>query len=594
MYILVLSHAERGSGLLPALKRISSDYSLESAGSFRVGLYNVQWASHPVLALHQGNTELAEDGCSLIVGRPIQDATGVPSGLWVKVGFESESGRLTIERDFAGLAAAFYVLGNGYCLLSDSVPVLLQFGCVSRVIDCIALNQTWFVDYCFAPRTIWRDIRAVPNGHRAELRLTSPETATYVQTYIPGSYSHQIGPIHGSLSKTLRTRILNVTERCLAEQAQAPANLLSAGVDSSVVFAACNVLGQKPQVAITFKSEGDSDESVLAARTASHFRVPLHVVTAQDMDLIDAARHISRLWGQPYGHSSVTSMMALLKGLPPDIPLFTGDGGGEAFGQPPPPDNPPLRGLGRLLESGWKRLPKRSRQAAYQALAIRSDLGRKAFYWKEWANWRTAGEFLAMKSTITEADSDLVWHPDLSDYFCKKMIGQDISQFARMAPLDDESEYARSWFFWWAPEGVYAKTWRILDAMGTLGFAPLTAPAFIESVKAVPMAERGTRKQALRDSFAAELPREILEAPGRGLSSLNRELLVGAWKDGIDWFTSVNLEESGEWFTIGSIEAMWRAHANRTVFRTNLLFKVIVFRAWMEMWKPVLPDRSRL
>ena len=91
--------------------------------------------------------------------------------------------------------------------------------------------------------------------------------------------------------------------------------------------------------------------------------------------------------------------------------------------------------------------------------------------------------------------------------------------------------------------------------MGTLGFAPLTAPAFIESVKAVPMAERGTRKQALRDSFAAELPREILEAPGRGLSSLNRELLVGAWKDGIDWFTSVNLEESGEWFTIGSIEA---------------------------------------
>ena len=27
------------------------------------------------------------------------------------------------------------------------------------------------------------------------------------------------------------------------------------------------------------------------------------------------------------------------------------------------------------------------------------------------------------------------------------MIGQDISQFARMAPLDDESEYARSGFF---------------------------------------------------------------------------------------------------------------------------------------------------
>ncbi|QQO52430.1 MAG: hypothetical protein N838_02555 [Thiohalocapsa sp. PB-PSB1] len=555
---------------------------------FRVGVYHLALVCDESLRFNprvysQGDLEL-------ILGAQVRDATGLASGAWIQTQLVSAKDFIAVTRDPAGLMAAFFVkLPNGY-LISDSVPLLLQFEQVSRAVDINALNEYWFTDYCFPPRTVWRDIRAVPNGHRAELSLRAADAPRYAQLYVPGSRSAGVYEKRWPRSTFLRRQVLEVTEACLALHEQPPMNLLSAGVDSSVVFAACNILGRKPELAITFKSAGDSDESELAGRTAAHFGVPLHVATGDDADLIAAARRIAEVWGQPYGHSSVTSMMDLLCAVPTNAVLYTGDGGGEAFGHAYHRPATPARQLGRVLELFGRKIPFGAIESLYYAFAMRNDFGRKVFYWKELSSWQTAAELVARKSPITETESALVWRPEFLRYFSKHLIGERISHFAQMTRIEGESVFTTSLLFWWGPEGVYAKTWRLLDQIGALGFAPLTAPAFIEAVKSIPMAERGMRKQALRDAFAAELPKQIVEAPARGLSTFNRELLVNAHAEGIEWLKSGRNGEWGEWFNFEGVEAMWNAHAQRKVYRTNLLFKVIVFSAWMELWKPAAYD----
>jgi hypothetical protein len=222
----------------------------------------------------------------------------------------------------------------------------------------------------------------------------------------------------------------------------------------------------------------------------------------------------------------------------------------------------------------------------YRKLATRSFASRAFAYMLELKGAGNEGQWQLRSGPITQWETEAVIRPDKFTQLSKSCIEDRLYALAKKSALPGESLFSRSLAFWWSPEGVYAKTWRLLDAQGLIGYGPLTGPRFFETVKRIPLAERGTRKQALRNAFADILPQEVLNAPKRGLRPLNRELLALQANDGISWITDGASEAWDALFDRETIKSFWLSHRDGKVFRSNLLYKAIIFRAWCDHWQP--------
>lgn len=590
MYLLTIhtSHIEEGCQSRPPGTEWDSAGLLQQ--QWQIAGLNIHIAYQKTVPVKKLCPSQDKDNFTLQIGTQVADSTGIPTGPWVKVEIKPNSGQLTITRDPVGFMAAFVAkVTDGY-LISDSVPLLLQNYQVSREIDLSAFNEYWFLDYCIAPKTIWCAIRAVPNGFKAVFALNGENEPSYKQYYIPGEDQGEARLSKKDAPAVLRQIILEVTQQNLtALKGGHYINLLSGGVDSSVVFAACNLLGYKPDYAITFKGDGGADESGLAELTAKRFGVNIKVISSDSTDFIADAYEISRTWGQPYAHSSVTAMQAMLAQVTDGAAVFTGDGGGEAFKGGSIKLNLPRRIVGVPLSGLLGALPDSAQCAAYQGIATRSHFGRGLFWWLEFAASQNEAQMSVNSQPITLLESKVCFKDGYRYEISKSAIESELARVAALNTFKSTSSSARALLFSYAPEGVYAKTWRILDRAGLTGFAPLTAPSFFEAVKRIPSVERGLDKIALREAFSDVLPASVLNAPKRGLTPINRRLLRDAAKKGMPWLASKTGTAWDQIFKGDVLASMWQAHADGKVFRTNLLYKSIVFRCWAEQWEPVLP-----
>jgi len=233
------------------------NHSRVMSKQWEVADYQVAVSSQRSVPIRELHTADDDKKFTLLIGTQVMDQLGTPSGPWVKIEIEPVSGRLTISRDPAGLMAAFFVKIPGGYLISDSVPHLLQYPQVSRVIDLAALNEYWFLDYCIPPKTIWRAVRAVPNGHRAILSPGVEEEPRYEQYFTPRVYKDEARTTKEDAPRVLRQIVLDVAQQSLAALAGGTCvNLLSGGIDSSVVFAACNLLGLSRITPLPLKGRG--------------------------------------------------------------------------------------------------------------------------------------------------------------------------------------------------------------------------------------------------------------------------------------------------------------------------------------------------
>lgn len=108
--------------------------------------------------------------------------------------------------------------------------------------------------------------------------------------------------------------------------------LLSGGIDSGLVLAAAAKAARRPIEAFTIAfADRAYDESALAAQTAKHLGVRMHVLEAKPLPA-DALLEIARVWDEPFGDASAypTALVARLARSHVTVAL-SGDGGDEAF-----------------------------------------------------------------------------------------------------------------------------------------------------------------------------------------------------------------------------------------------------------------------
>lgn len=509
-------------------------------------------------------------------------------GPWIEFVLNAKEEYVEVKRDPAGLMTSFFAKTPGGYLISDSVPVLLESENISRTVDLEALNEYWYLDFCIPPKTIWTDIRAVPNAHTITLPLKSDSEPVCKQYWVPGRNASKYGQLTSEEAPTvLRNVILEETKRAIDSIDNEFVNLLSGGIDSSVILAACHILGRKPEHVITFKSIGDSDESVLAVNTAKHFGIPIQIVEADKSNLLNDVTKIIKIWGQPYAHGSVHALQKLIAHVPDGRALLTGDGGGEAFISSKGGLSK-FRNLALMTLNGINRMPQKFLHSLYKNLAADSKTLRILGYGLELKAAQSDAERILRSGPITQWETESVFKENILNALSKKKIELQLQILAKKSELPEESVFSRSLLYWWSSEGVYAKTWRLLDYAGLIGLGPLTCPRYFDKVKQIPSDKRGKEKHQLRDSFADVLPSAVLEASKRGLRPLNRELIAKQADEGIDWITDGRSETWDQLFDGETIVEFWKAHQDGKVFRSNLIFKAMIFKAWCEEWKPII------
>jgi len=345
--------------------------------------------------------------------------------------------------------------------------------------------------YIPAPRTVYRHIQRLENGHYLEFDLRTRRLAKH-RYWRPE-------PAAGSWLEALdeSVRMRTVADRPLGL-------FLSSGVDSTVVASrlAAQRLTQYRSYTAAFPGSA-MDESELAAQTASVLGLRhTKVVVPQRVDE-DFARIVAGL-DEPFADPSSVPTWYLAREVSKEVKVvLAGDGGDELFAG--------YKRVGQHLRSRWRRR-LRLPLAVRPALEERKLAAELAMDWQSAYSLRFSGFAPAQRAYLqaqVKPERFTYWRePD------------------RQAHAPREALLAID-FANYLPEYILRKSDLCTMAHGLEARAPLLDHRFVERVLALPPGERYTRppKLVLGKALDPRLAPELLRRKKRGFNPPLRDWL---------------------------------------------------------------------
>jgi asparagine synthase (glutamine-hydrolysing) len=236
---------------------------------------------------------------------------------------------LWLARDAAGRRPLFFVNDRRRIAFASEIPALLGLPWVSRELAHNHLAEYLSFRYVHAPRTLLRDVRALPPGHllRVDQQGARAERWYRPRYVAPGAAL----PDPGAAAEAVDQALARSVEKRL--EGQAPiALLLSGGLDSSVILHHARALGRTPPCFTVAMADDPMDESSFATRVASVFEAEHHVVRITNDALVRALSTASRAMGQPLPTAAAALQYLLFKEIRPVANvILSGDGGDEVL-----------------------------------------------------------------------------------------------------------------------------------------------------------------------------------------------------------------------------------------------------------------------
>lgn len=215
---------------------------------------------------------------------------------------------------------------------ADSLAASLAAGTSGQrpEIDPQALFDYLFFHVVPSPRTVFKNVRRLPPGHR--LSVDTNGQAIVQRHWLP-KFSPARGTDFNALKAEFRSLLRDAVARRL--DGTTPACFLSGGTDSSTVAGMIREVTGGPAQAysIGFEAEG-YDEMAYARLAAKHFGAQHHEYYITPADLVKSIPEVAASYDQPFGNSSALpayycARMAKAGGV---HQLLAGDGGDELFG----------------------------------------------------------------------------------------------------------------------------------------------------------------------------------------------------------------------------------------------------------------------
>jgi len=393
-------------------------------------------------------------------------------------------GKAYLARDRMGEKPLVYAALDGELVFGSTVRSVLPFlppG--KRELSPDSVDAYLAHRYVPAPRTIYRHVQRLENGHYLEfdLKTRGLEKHRYWQPE----------PEQGSWLEALdeSVRMRTIADRPLGV-------FLSGGVDSTVVASrlATQQLTQYRTYTAAFPGSG-MDESAVAAQTAAALGFPHMPVRVPESVGADFAAIVASL-DEPFADPSAFPTWYLSREVSREVKVvLAGDGGDELFGG--------YKRVAKHLRTAWRgslRLPLAVRPAIEGGrLAAEAAMDWRAAY-----SLRFSGIAPAQRAFLQgrKLESLTYWRPP---------DAQGKSAFAQLMAIDAAN---------YLPEYILRKSDLCTMAHGLEARAPFLDHRFVQRILALPESQVHTRppKALLGSALDPRLPADFLSRKKRGFN----------------------------------------------------------------------------
>lgn len=249
-------------------------------------------------------------------------------GAFVAAIVDRRTGELHLVRDPFGIRRLYFARQGPRFAFATRLARLLELPWVSREIARENVSEYLSFRYVHAPRTLMRDIQALPAGHH--LRF---DGAVDVHPWFKLRYAPPYAPLPDDASTLAELeRRLN---RAVAGRASGKERIgvfLSGGLDSSALTMLASKLG--PVYTFTVGvTEGDGDETPYAGRVASILRTHHEVLRVDLTQFRDALDTVVAGSDAPVSDPGAIPQYLLARAAAGQVDvILAGDGGDEIFG----------------------------------------------------------------------------------------------------------------------------------------------------------------------------------------------------------------------------------------------------------------------
>lgn len=501
------------------------------------------------------------------------------NGMFAFALWDRQNRRLTLARDRIGKKPLYYGRVGGRLLFGSELKALRAHPGFMPEIDRDALAQFLRFGWLPGPRSIYRGIGKLPAGSFLacgpdDAGLPEPQqfwsaratAETLAAAPFAGSLDDAASELEALLTDSVRRRMV----------ADVPLGaMLSGGIDSSLVVALMQRLGSHPVRTFTIGfREPKWDEAPAARAMAAHLGTAHTELYVTGDDALKVIPDLPRIYDEPLADPSQlpTTLVCQLARSAVTVAL-TGDGGDESFG-----------GYGRYrrVRDRWGRLgawPQgaRSLLAGFRdRLPAHSKLARRL----EGVGAKGLLDLYAMERSRADAPAELVRGaravPDLVDQESRWPRGVDPLQTMMFLDLAG-----------YLPDNNLVKVDRASMSVGLELRSPLLDHRVVELAFRLPLAMRlgqDRGKLVLWRLLERHVPRQLFERPKQGFG-----VPVGPWLRGPlrDWAEALlderRLRADGL-LDAGKVRTLWGEHLSRRRDHPQLLWNVLMFRAWQDHW----------
>jgi asparagine synthase (glutamine-hydrolysing) len=285
------------------------------------------------------------------------------NGMFAFALWDERQRRLLLARDRVGEKPLYYTACDGDLVFASEIKALLQHPSVRAELEPTAVDEFMAYGYVQTPRTIFRDICRVPEGHILEWRNGRISIRQYWDfTFEPderATFDDHVARVRELLTDAVRLRL----------RSDVPLGvLLSGGVDSSAVTALLARAGGRVKTfSIGFDGGPAFNEQAYARRVAREFHTDHHEIILSPQAFRDFVPSFVHHMDEPVTEAAAIPLYFVSKLSAQHVKVvLSGEGSDELFG------GYPIYRYMQWIER-FRRLPAGVRSAATRALLAATD-----------------------------------------------------------------------------------------------------------------------------------------------------------------------------------------------------------------------------
>jgi asparagine synthase (glutamine-hydrolysing) len=532
----------------------------------------------------------------------IYEAVPKFNGMFAIALWDEKTQKLFLIRDRVGVKPLYYgVFGNNLVFGSELKSILCH-PAATKEISPVGLSHFMRFGYIPAPLSIYENIAKVNQSSILSASLNNNEfilneykywSATphaLAQSEYLEDTSTAVKSLHNLLRDSIKLRMISDVPI---------GTFLSGGIDSSLVTAIMQEQSTKPVRTFTIGfPESAFDESIYAAAIAKHLGTNHTTMMVNPEDALNIIPNMPIIYDEPFGDSSALPTI-LLAGLTKQhvTVSLSGDGGDELF-----------LGYSRYHSALaiWqvlKFIPAPIRKIIHQALkrtptagldllfSLASDFLPSALKFtsagqriQRFAARMDAKNFTALYRNLIShwPKNALLIHSDKILPFIDDSIETTVKDLSFMSLYDLVS---------YLPDDIMTKVDRASMAYGLESREPLLDHRIIESALRMPNSLKvraGESKWILRKILESYVPNSLFERTKMGFGVPLDSWLRGPLKDWAEDLIYSTNNTNHNLFDFVLVQKYWQEHLHQRANHGTLLWDILMFQSWFNIWQPSL------